>query len=155
MNDKKVKKVFVQGAIPPEKIADSISSHQTKTEIGAHSIFLGQVRADVIDGRSVKAIEYSAYEEMAEKEFHKIRENAFTKFELTCAHINHSLGRVVAGEICLFIFTSSLHRKSAIEACQFILESVKIKVPIFGKELFEDETYHWKENQYYEQNQTG
>ena len=150
MKDKKIKKVFVQGAIPPEKIADSISRHQTKTEIGAHSIFLGQVRADDIDGRSVNAIEYSAYEEMAEMEFHKIRENAFSKFELTCAHIYHSIGRVDTGKICLFIFTSSPHRKGAIDACQFILESVKTKVPIFGKEIFEDKTFQWKKNKQYE-----
>jgi len=154
MNGTKVKKVFVQGAIPPEKIADSISRHQTKTEIGAHSIFLGQVRADVIDGRRIKSIEYSAYEEMAEKEFHKISENVFWKFELTCVHIYHSLGKVDAGEICLFIFTSSSHRKGATDACQYILESVKTKVPIFGKELFEDETYQWKENQHDEEYQT-
>jgi molybdopterin synthase catalytic subunit len=154
MNEKKVKKVFVRGPIHPGKIADSISKHQSKTEIGAHSIFLGQVRADVMDGRSVKAIEYSAYKEMADREFHKIRENAFSKFELTCAHIYHSLGKVDAGEICLFIFTSSPHRKGAIDACQYILDSVKTKVPIFGKEIFEDETCQWKENQHYEGYQT-
>ena len=75
MSNKKPKKVFVQGPIPPEKIAKSIANHQSKTNIGAHSIFLGQVRADVIDGKSVTAIDYSAYEEMAEMEFHKIRES--------------------------------------------------------------------------------
>jgi molybdopterin synthase catalytic subunit len=154
MNDKKIKKTFVQGAIAPEKIAASISNHQSKTEIGAHSIFLGQVRADVVDDKVVKAIEYTAYEEMAEKEFNEIRENAFSKFELTCAHIYHSLGRVEVGEICLFIFTSSSHRKAALEACEFILEAVKSKVPIFGKERFEDETYQWKENKHYAPNQT-
>jgi molybdopterin synthase catalytic subunit len=154
MTDNKIKKVFVQGAIPPEKIADSISRHQTKTEIGAHSIFLGQVRVDNVDGRRVKAIEYSAYEEMAEKEVYKIRENAFSKFELTCAHIYHSLGMVKAGEVCLFIFTSSPHRKGAVDACQYILESVKSRVPIYGKELFEDKSYQWKKNQYYEGHQT-
>ena len=147
MKEKKVKKAFVQGAVAPEKIADSIAKHQSKTEIGAHSIFLGQVRADVVDGKTVKAIDYTAYEEMAEKELHEIRESAFSKFELTCAHIYHSLGRVNVGEVCLFIFTSSPHRKGAIDACQYILEAVKTRVPIFGKELFEDDSYQWKENQ--------
>lgn len=154
MKDKKIKKVFVEGAIPPAKIADSIAGHQVKTEIGAHSIFLGQVRADIMNGKKVEAIEYSAYEEMAEKEFHRIRENAFSRFGLTCSHIYHSLGKVGAGEICLFIFTSAPHRKEAIEACNYILESVKSEVPIFGKEYFEDETHKWKENQHYEREQT-
>ena len=147
MSDKKVKKVFVQGAISPEKIADSISKHQSKTEIGAHSIFLGQVRADVVDGKAVKAIDYSAYEEMAENEMHKIRESAFSDFDLTCAHIYHSLGVVETGQVCLFIFTSSPHRQGAIDACQYILNAVKTKVPIFGKEFFEDESYQWKSNE--------
>ncbi len=154
MNNKKTKKVFVQGAISPEKIADSIASHQSKTEIGAHSIFLGQVRADLVDGKTVKAIDYSAYEEMAEKEIHKIREAAFSKFELTCAHIYHSLGKVSTGQVCLFIFTSSPHRKGANDACQNILEAVKTSVPIFGKELFEDESYQWKKNEDIVRNRT-
>ena len=154
MSNKKIKKVFVQGAISPEKIADSISKHQSKTEIGAHSIFLGQVRADLLDGKAVKAIDYSAYEEMAEKELHKIREAAFSRFELTCAHIYHSLGIVETGQVCLFIFTSSPHRKASIDANQYILEAVKTSVPIFGKELFEDESYQWKKNEHIEGNRT-
>jgi len=150
VNDKKIKKALVQGAIPPERIAQAISQHQSKTEIGAHSIFLGQVRADVVDGKIVQAIDYSAYEDMAEKEIHRIREHAFSRFKLTCVHIYHSLGKVEVGEVCLFIFTSSPHRKGATDACQYILESVKSKVPIFGKECFEDESYQWKENRYHE-----
>jgi molybdopterin synthase catalytic subunit len=146
MSEKKPKKVFVEGPISAEKIGASIASHQSKTNIGAHSIFLGQVRADEIDGKPVVAIDYSAYEEMAEKEFHQIRESAFDKFDLTCAHIYHSLGKVKAGEICLFVFTSSAHRKAAIEACTYLVEEIKAKVPVFGKELFEDATHQWKVN---------
>lgn len=147
MSDKKVKKVFQQGPISPEKIGKAIAAHQTKTGIGAHSIFLGQVRADTVDEKTVAAIEYSAYEEMAEKEFHAIRESAFDKFDLTCAHIYHSLGTVRTGEICLFVFASSAHREAATEACSYIVEELKAKVPIFGKEIFEDQSHQWKVNQ--------
>ena len=143
---KKPKKVFQNGPISPEKIATSIAHHQVKTSIGAHQIFLGQVRADEIDGKAVKTIEYSAYEEMAENKFHEIREAAFDKFNLTCMHIYHSLGKVNAGEICLFVFTSSAHRKDATDACSFLVEEIKNKVPIFGKEIFEDSDFVWKEN---------
>ncbi|MBL3657665.1 molybdenum cofactor biosynthesis protein MoaE [Fulvivirga sediminis] len=146
MSNKKPKKVFVDGPISPDKIATSIANHQSKTNIGAHSIFLGQVRADEIEGKTVTAIEYSAYEEMADKAFHEIRESAFEKFDLTCSHIYHSLGTVKAGEICLFVFTSSAHRKAAIEACNYLVEEIKANVPVFGKELFEDETHQWKVN---------
>jgi len=146
MKEKKPKKVFVQGAIAPEKIATSIANHQSKTNIGAHSIFLGQVRADEINAKRVSGIDYSAYEEMAEKAFHAIREEAFEKFDLTCMHIYHSLGIVKTGEICLFVFTSSKHRKEAIDACSYLVEEIKHNVPIFGKEIFEDESHQWKEN---------
>tara|TARA_B100000809_G_C15032124_1_gene492353 strand:- start:123 stop:569 length:447 start_codon:yes stop_codon:yes gene_type:complete len=143
---KKMKNVFVEGAISPEKIATSIAHHQVKTNIGAHDIFLGQVRADIIDGKEVVAIDYSAYEEMANQEFHNIREAAFDKFDLTCMHIYHSKGIVKTGELCLFVFTSSAHRKEAMDACRFLVEEIKTKVPIFAKEVFEDNTHVWKEN---------
>ena len=146
MTNKKPKKVFMQGPIPPEKIANSIGNHQSKTNIGAHSIFLGQVRADEIEGKRVAGIDYSAYEEMAEKAFYEIRESAFEKYDMTCCHIYHSLGMVKTGELCLFVFTSSAHRKIAIESCEYLVEEIKAKVPIFGKEVFEDETHSWKVN---------
>ncbi len=136
----------MQGAIPPEKIANSVANHQSKTNIGAHSIFLGQIRADEVDGKTVTAIDYTAYEEMAEKVFHEIREAAFAKFDITCAHIYHSLGKIKVGELCLFVFTSSAHRKIAIAATNFFVEEIKAKVPVFGKEIFEDETHQWKVN---------
>lgn len=139
-------KYFVEGPISPQAIADSIAKHSTKTNIGAHSIFLGQVRKDIVNGKNVQAIEYSAYSEMAENEFHKIREAAFAKFDLICMHLYHSIGRVKAGEINMFIFVSSKHRKDAFEACREVVEQVKNQVPVFGKEIFEDESYVWKEN---------
>jgi molybdopterin synthase catalytic subunit len=141
------KKIFIEGAIPPQKIADSIAKHQSKTDIGGHSIFLGQVRADEVDGKSVSAIEYTSYEEMAEKEIDKIREEAFDRYELTCAHIYHSLGNIKVGELCFFVFTSSAHRKAARDANQFLVDAIKDRVPIFGKEIFEDDTHQWKVNQ--------
>ena len=146
MNEKKKHKVFVAGSIGPQFIADSIAKHSAKTTIGAHDIFLGQVRADQINGKVVQAIDYSAYEEMAEEKFHEIREGAFGKFDLTCMHIYHSIGKVKVGEICLFVFVSSKHRIMAFDACRWIVEEIKANVPIFGKEVFEDETYTWKEN---------
>ncbi|GGW49701.1 molybdenum cofactor biosynthesis protein MoaE [Arenibacter certesii] len=144
--EKKIKKVFVQGAISPEFIANSIAKHQSKTTIGAHDIFLGQVRADIIDEKEVAAIEYTAYEEMANNIFHEIREATFAKFHLSCMHIYHSLGTVKAGEICLFVFVSSPHRKEVFEAMHHIVEEIKIKVPVFGKEVFKDDSYQWKVN---------
>lgn len=146
MKEKKKNNVFVNGAITPEFIANSIAKHTTKTDIGAHDIFLGQVRNDIIDGKTVVAINYEAYQEMADELFHEIREAAFAKYNLVCMHIYHSLGVVKAGEICLFVFVSSKHRKEAFEACQDSVEQIKEMTPIWGKEIFEDNSYVWKES---------
>ncbi|MCX6297315.1 MAG: molybdenum cofactor biosynthesis protein MoaE [Bacteroidetes bacterium] len=146
MKEKKKHKVFVDGAISPGFIADSISKHSTKTSIGAHDIFLGQVRADEIEGKIVQAIDYTCYEDMAEEKFDEIREAAFAKFDLSCMHIYHSKGVVKSGEICLFVFVSSKDRVMAFDACREIVEGIKKNVPIWGKELFEDDSYKWKVN---------
>ncbi len=146
MTDKKPKNIFVQGPVSAAFIADSISKHSSKKDIGAHSIFLGQVRADTIDNKTVAAIEYSAYEEMVLLAMHTIRGAIFEKYQLTCMHVYHSLGRVASGEICLFVFTSSAHRAMAIKACEEVVERIKKELPVWGKEVFTDEHYKWKEN---------
>jgi len=146
MKESKIKNVFKQGAITSDFIAQSIAKHQSKTNIGAHNIFLGQVRADEIEGKKVCAIEYTAYEEMANEKLHDIREATFDKFNLTCMHIYHSLGEVKRGEICLFVFVSSSRRKEVFTALEYVVEQIKAHAPIFGKELFEDKTHQWKVN---------
>jgi molybdopterin synthase catalytic subunit len=144
MKERKLKNIFVQGAITASFISDSIGKHSSKTEIGGHSIFFGQVRAESIDDKKVASIEYTAYEEMALEKMHEIREDIFSKYDLICMHVHHSLGKVAAGEISLFVFTSSAHRKAAIDACEEVVERIKKELPVWGKELFEDETYKWK-----------
>jgi molybdopterin synthase catalytic subunit len=140
------KTVFIQGPISSEFIGQSIAKHQSKMTIGAHNIFLGQVRADEIDGKIVAAIDYTAYEEMAEEALDAIREKAFAQFDLICMHIYHSLDVVKAGEICLFVFVSATRRKQVYEATETIVNWIKTDVPIFGKEIFENSTFAWKKN---------
>ncbi|MGE0569071.1 MAG: molybdenum cofactor biosynthesis protein MoaE [Bacteroidia bacterium] len=146
MKETKKHNVFIAGPITPGFIAEAIEKHSTKKTIGAHDIFLGQVRNDNIEGKIVQSIDYSTYEEMANEKFYEIRESAFEKFNLTCMHIYHSLGEVKAGNICLFVFVSSVHRKEAFDACRWIVEEIKANVPIWGKEIFDDQTHVWKEN---------
>ncbi len=142
-----IKNIFQHSPISPSFIAESIASHSAKTGIGAHQIFLGQIRADEIEGKMVKAIEYTAYEELALNQMTAIREDIFGKYDISCMHIHHSLGVVNAGEICLFVFTSSKHRNEATKACNEVVERIKNELPIWGKEIFEDETHQWKINQ--------
>ncbi|WGK63985.1 molybdenum cofactor biosynthesis protein MoaE [Croceiramulus getboli] len=146
MKAKTIKNIFKEGAISPEQIAESIAKHQSKTGIGAHDIFLGQVRADTIDGKQVQAIEFSAQHDMANAVCAEIREEVFEKFDLHCMHIYHSTGKVAVGELCFFVFVSGGHRKEVFGALPYLVDAIKARVPIFGKEIFEDDSHQWKVN---------
>lgn len=146
MSERKIKNIFSRGPIPTTFIAESIQKHSSQTAIGGHSIFLGQVRSDETEQGKVKAIDYTAFEEMALEKMHQIREDIFSKYPITCMHVHHSLGEVQAGEICLFVFSSSAHRKAAIDSCNEIVELIKSELPIWGKEIFEDNSHQWKVN---------
>ncbi|WP_448138919.1 molybdenum cofactor biosynthesis protein MoaE [Sphingobacterium siyangense] len=138
--------IFFQGPIPATLVAEAISNHHNKPEIGAHSIFLGQIRADQIDGKTVKSIDYTTNRELALLKMAEIREAVFDKYPLACMHVYHSEGEVQVGEICFFVFTSSAHRRAAMDACDELVERIKKEMPIWGKELFEDDTHQWKIN---------
>ena len=143
--------IFTEGPIDPAFIAESIAKHSTRHDIGAHEIFLGQVRADTGRGdgsiaRTVTAIEYTAYREMANEQMIAIREEAFARWPITCLHVHHSQGIIKAGELCFFVFASSAHRQEAREAVAYVTDEVKKRLPIFGKEILEGGAHVWKEN---------
>lgn len=148
----KMKDIFVEGPIDPATIAASIAKHSTRTDIGAHEIFLGQVRADAVRGDdhppdTVVAIEFTAYREMALERMTAIREEAFGKWPaMTCLHVHHSLGVVKAGELCFMVFASAPHRAAAREAVAYVVDRIKGELPIFGKEILSDNTHLWKRN---------
>jgi molybdopterin synthase catalytic subunit len=146
MTTEKEHTLFFNGPIPAELIARQVSAHSVKTDIGAHDIFLGQVRADVSKSGTVRAITYSAYEALASERYQVMREEAITRFGLRCAHVLHSLGEVKAGEICLFVFVSASHREAAFEGCCWLVEQVKKDLPVWGKLIFGNDTHEWKQN---------
>lgn len=137
---------LVQGSIAPKIVADCIAGYSQDKQRGAHSIFLGQVRNDQIESQTVKAIEYTCYEAMVQEVAAKIVHQAMKKYESTEVKIFHSLGMVMAGEICLFVIVVSKHRKNAIEACAEVVEEIKKDLPIWGKEIFDDDAHQWKVN---------
>lgn len=137
---------FVMGAIDPSIISEAIAERQANSQTGAYNIFLGQVRSDVIDSKKVKAIKYSSHTSMAEKVFARIKSEAIQKYELQNVTIAHSLGEVMSGEICLFVMVCSGHRDVAYTASRYVVEEIKAQVPVFGQELFADDSYVWKVN---------
>ncbi len=136
---------LVQGPVRPEFIAERISHQEKSRQRGAHAIFLGQVRADEKNGKRVTEIVYSAYEAMAEKEIGQIRTAMIKKFHLDELEIFHSLGTVKAGEISLFVLASSGHRKAALTGLEEIVNAIKANVPIWKKEILEDQSHRWVE----------
>ncbi|KAA2223834.1 molybdenum cofactor biosynthesis protein MoaE [Chryseobacterium sediminis] len=143
---KKIKNIFIEGPISPSFVAESIAKHTVKTNIGGHSIFLGQIREEMINDQKIQSMEFTAYQEMALQKAHDIREEIISKYKLICAHIYHSLGNIKIGEICFFVFTSAEHRKEAISACDEMVDRIKKEIPLWGKEILEDQSHTWKEN---------
>ena len=113
---------------------------------GACLIFIGRVRADKIDGKKVKEIYYDCYDDMAEEECKKIKEEAERKFGVREVLIKHRVGRVKVGEIALFVGVISSHRKEGFSALQYVVENVKKRVPIWKKEIFQGGGERWREN---------
>jgi molybdopterin synthase catalytic subunit len=138
---------LIQGPITHKLIASYLQKLSEMTDSGGHSIFIGQVRADEIDGKRVKAIEYSAYEKMVKAEADKIREIVLSDFgDTRSIDIVHSTGTVKTGEISLFILVSAGHRQQAIQACSKTVELIKEKLPVWKKEIFDDGSHEWKQN---------
>jgi MoaE-MoaD fusion protein len=103
---------------------------------GAVAVFLGTVR-NVNAGRRVLFLEYEAYAGMAEREMERIAAEAVARFGVTKAAIVHRVGRVEIGEASVAIAVASPHRAQAMEACRFVIDTLKTSVPIWKREHFE------------------
>jgi molybdopterin synthase catalytic subunit len=140
-------KYLHSGAITPDLIGTEIKNLSLRKDTGAHSIFLGQVRDDLSAGGKVKQIDYSAYGEMVDAEAEKIKEIIRSEFtDVLEIIVVHSTGIVMAGEISMFVLVSAGHRKHAISACQKTVELIKERLPVWKKEIFEDDSFKWQEN---------
>jgi MoaE-MoaD fusion protein len=103
---------------------------------GAIATFLGTVRAQS-RGRDVIALEYEAYEEMAEEVMAEIAYEVQARYDLCKVAISHRLGRVEVGETSVAIAVSAPHRQDALAACADAIEALKVRVPLWKKELYE------------------
>lgn len=143
-----VKNYLLKGPVTFSIISEYLEKIREKKDSGGHSVFIGQVRADEINGKRVKAIEYSAYEGMVNAEVNKIKQEVLAEFDDTRSiDIIHSEGIVRAGEISLFVLVSAGHRQHAINACAKAVDLIKARLPVWKKELFEDDTHRWRENE--------
>jgi molybdopterin synthase catalytic subunit len=104
---------------------------------GAVNVFIGTVR-NTAHGKNVLWLEYEAYESMAVSEIRKIIDEAANRWPLLGWAVSHRVGTLKPGEVSVVVAVSSPHRQQSFEACQFIIDTLKEKAPIFKKEIFED-----------------
>jgi molybdopterin synthase catalytic subunit len=109
---------------------------------GALVSFAGVVR-NSSEGGEVRALEYEAYGEMAEREMQRIAEEACGRFDVDRIAILHRVGRLEVGEVSVVVAVSAPHRGPAFDACEFCIDTLKQRVPIWKKELFTDGSASW------------
>jgi molybdopterin synthase catalytic subunit len=103
---------------------------------GAVALFIGTVR-DHHDGKKVTKISYSAFKEMAEKEFAAIAAEAEKRWKLGAVYIAHRTGALQIGDASVVIAVSSAHRAEAFEGCRYAIETLKKMAPIWKEEFYE------------------
>ncbi len=104
-----------------------------KRTTGAVVTFVGVVRDD-----GIESIEIEAFEEVAIKDMHEIRDEAVAEFGLQEVTILHRTGTLRVGEDILLIVVSAGHRRQAFSGCGYILERIKERAPIWKREILAD-----------------
>jgi molybdopterin synthase catalytic subunit len=104
---------------------------------GAVAAFTGLVR-DHHEGRGVLWLEYEAHDEMAEKQIGGLIQEARRRWPLGEIAIQHRLGHLEVGEVSVVIAVAAAHRAAALEACRWLIDTLKAEVPIFKKEAYAD-----------------
>ena len=121
---------------------DQLVARVSSPACGGTCVFLGTVRnGPEEDG--VSAIEYSAYEEMVEVEFGRLVADAAARWPDARIAVQHRLGTIPAGDASIGIAAAAPHRAEAFEACRFVIEEVKRRIPVWKKELRLDGTEVW------------
>jgi molybdopterin synthase catalytic subunit len=133
---------IVRTPIDPVRLDSSVRDDL----FGAVVSFLGIVRGRADDGRLVHGLEYEAYDAMALTEFETIAGEAYQRFGDVRLTIVHRVGRLQVGEIAVAVVVGSPHRGDAFDACEYAIDEVKSRAPIWKKELYADGDERWKSN---------
>lgn len=128
--------------VTTEPIASTLADGLARSSDGAVVVFLGVVR-DATDDRPVDALEYEAYDRMAADEMRKIAIEAGGRWEVGRILMVHRTGMLTVGEPSVLVGVSAPHRAEAFDACEYCIDVLKERVPIWKKELFSDGESHW------------
>jgi molybdopterin synthase catalytic subunit len=114
-------------------------------ECGAITTFIGTTR-DNYQGKKVTKLSYEAYKPMAQKELLKLCQQASTKYDLKKIAALHVVGDCPVGRPSVLLACSSPHRRDALEAIEYLIDTLKATVPVWKFECYEDDDSIWKEN---------
>ena len=114
-------------------VIDEFASRLSHAQAGACATFEGWVR-NHNEGQAVAALEYEAYAELAEAEGSRIMTEACEKFDLLAAEAVHRVGHLQIGDMAVWVGVAAAHRGPAFDACRFIIDELKSRVPSWKKE---------------------
>lgn len=118
-------------ALAPDELKSGLSARRA----GACVCFEGWVR-DHNDGEAVTALEYEAHAEIAVKEGEKVLREAAAGFDIVAAHCVHRVGLLEIGDCAVWVGVSAEHRGAAFDACRFVIDEIKARLPIWKKEHY-------------------
>jgi molybdopterin synthase catalytic subunit len=122
--------------ITTEVIHPDVLKHELGDDrAGAFVAFEGRVR-NHSEGEAVTALEYEAHADIARREGEKIIAEARARFEIIAAHCRHRIGELTIGDCAVWVGVSAAHRGAAFDACRYIIDQVKQRVPIWKKEHY-------------------
>jgi molybdopterin synthase catalytic subunit/molybdopterin converting factor small subunit len=119
--------------------AEFLVASAKQAEDGAVVVFDGVVRNNT-RGRPTLHLDYEAYEEMAQRQMDELGREARSKFGVRHVTMIHRLGRLQIGETSVLVIVASAHRAQAFDACRWLIDTLKKKVPIWKRETFADGT---------------
>ena len=129
--------------LSPEPIDSTVLRRRLEDpSAGGCVTFEGWVRNEN-EGREVRQLEYEGYEAVAVKEGQKVLDEALEKFDILRAECVHRVGHLEVGDVAVWIGVSAAHRAAAFDACRYIIEEVKHRLPIWKKETYADGDSGW------------
>lgn len=131
--------VVTERPLRPEEMLDLVADPRH----GAQALFVGVVR-DLHEGRKVSAVTYDAFPPLAERELAAIAKEAEERWQARIA-AGHRIGRLEVGESSVVIAAGSEHRAEAFEACRYVIEQIKLRLPVWKKEHGADGSARWLE----------
>jgi molybdopterin synthase catalytic subunit len=117
-------------------------SELAQSAAGACVTFEGWVR-NHNDGEAVQALEYEAHQAIAEKEGARIVAEALKRFDVTAVHCEHRVGKLAIGDCAVWVGVSAAHRGAAFDACRYVIDETKARVPIWKKEYYASGATGW------------